>query len=89
MDGYRRYPGKQYPGFDIKKLQNSNHVQCSEDCEKDKRCMGFVFHPNIKTCWIKYQLRTNNKNFRTYAGSDLYLRIGGHKGKIIDLKTPM
>lgn len=81
MDGYKRYPAKQYPGFDIKSLSSANHVKCSQDCEKDNRCVGFVYHANVRKCWLKYEIKTNNKNFKSYATSDLFLRIGGHKGK--------
>ncbi|CAD5116778.1 DgyrCDS5627 [Dimorphilus gyrociliatus] len=82
LDGYKRYPFKQYPNFDIKKLTKTNHVKCSEFCNKDNRCAGFVFHASIKTCYVKYEAKASGSNFKTYGKSDLYLRIGGHKADV-------
>ncbi|CAD5126455.1 DgyrCDS14582 [Dimorphilus gyrociliatus] len=76
LDMYVKYPLKKYPGFDIKRLKNANPILCSETCDSNTRCVGFVYHPEKRVCYIKFEAKTSGLNYKTSARSDFYIKIG-------------
>jgi hypothetical protein len=60
--GWSRELSVDYPGNDIKSIQNSTPTNCVESCKSTSGCKGFVFESNTNTCYLKSLLTTSKKN---------------------------
>jgi hypothetical protein len=60
--GWSRELSVDYPGNDIKSIQNSTPQNCLDSCKSTSGCKGFVFDSNTNTCYLKSLLTTSKKN---------------------------
>lgn len=77
IEGYRTYVHKDYAGFNLKSVHNSNPVFCARLCDETIGCAGTVFYFPRKICFLKSKMATSGKNFKTLKTTNLYYRIGG------------
>lgn len=73
VHGYQRYPGKDYPKFDIADYTNSNRQECGDLCNKIINCVGFEFNKVRRKCWLKRKALTYGKNFKSSRDGELFI----------------
>lgn len=80
-EGYKMFPGKDYPGYDIKMYTSSSYSQCAQFCNNNHACKGFVFLRTDGRCFTKYKAESQGGNFRHFPNGDLFIRQGEVQGK--------
>lgn len=83
LKGFKRYPLKDYPGYDIAKFENSDIKKCARECNNQEGCAGFAFIFTARLCYIKHTVKASGRNFRVLYSHDLFIRIGGPSGKLL------
>lgn len=74
IPGYTRYPGKDYPGFDINKFPNYNREACGMQCNRNGKCLAFEFNINNRDCALKTQAKASGNNFKNHQHGELFIR---------------
>ena len=73
VNGYRRYPRKDYPHHDIKLFRNYNRQACGKQCNNIPQCKAFVFNIKNKNCWVKKEGKPFGRNFKNHNDAELFI----------------
>ncbi len=67
IPNYQLESKRNYPYNDIKSFQNSSPQQCAQECDKESKCVGYIYDTR-KICWLK----SIKANGRDEASSNFY-----------------
>lgn len=74
IDGYKRYPQKDYPGHDIKLYPDFNREVCATKCDQNSKCLAFEFNIQNRNCFIKTSGIASGNNFKFSQNGELFIK---------------
>jgi hypothetical protein len=77
------YPLHNYPDDHIKTITNASLKKCSDDCNSDNNCKGFIYDRTNKVCWTNRDFKRNSRKIEN--GHDTFIKVSEDKfsgGKI-------